>query len=88
MALRVQKAGDDAFVQAPAQIDNGDEALYPDKSGTYTKGVLQSGIGLVDLAAYQSFKKALSSGNPTDFRISCWAARVPSMGRRADLRSI
>ena len=68
MALRVQKAGDDAFVQAPAQIDNGDEALYPDKSGTYTKGVLQSGIGLVDLGAYQSFKKALSSGNPTDFQ--------------------
>jgi len=29
--------------------------------------VLQSGIGLVDLAAYQSFKNALSSGAPTDF---------------------
>jgi hypothetical protein len=29
--------------------------------------VLQSGIGLVDPAAYQSFKKALSSGAPADF---------------------
>ena len=62
-----QTAGADAFPIAPAQIDNGDEALYADKSGTYTKGVLQSGIGLVDLAAYQSFKNALSSGAPADF---------------------
>jgi hypothetical protein len=67
LALRTQTAGSDDFVAAPAQIDNGDEALYADKSGTYTKGVLQSGIGLVDLAAYQSFKNALSSGASADF---------------------
>lgn len=66
-ALRLQAAGHDAFVPAPPQIDNGDEALYADKCGTYTKGILQSGIGLVDPAAYQSFKKALNSGNPADF---------------------
>ena len=65
--IRTHTAGADAFPIAPAQIDNGDEALYADKSGTYTKGVLQSGIGLVDLAAYQSFKNALSSGAPADF---------------------
>lgn len=67
LAVRTQATGNDAFVAAPAQIDNGDEARYGDKSGTYTKGVLQSGIGLVDLAAYQSFKAALSSGAPADF---------------------
>ena len=67
LALRTQTAGIDAFIVAPAPIDNGDEALYADKSGTYTKGVLQSGIGLVDLAAYQTFKDALSSGAPADF---------------------
>lgn len=68
LALRTAPAGNDAFVPAPAQIDNGDEARYADKSGTYTKGVLQSGIGLVDLAAYQSFKNALASGAPADFQ--------------------
>src|SRR5436190_11302609 len=68
IALRTQMTGTDAFAAVPAQIDNGDEALYGDKSGTYTKGVLQSGIGLVDLAAYQSFKNALSSGAPADFQ--------------------
>ena len=67
LALRSQTTGSDAFTTPPAQIDNGDEALYDDKSGTYTKGVLQSGIGLVDLAAYQSFKNALSSGTPESF---------------------
>jgi hypothetical protein len=67
LALRTQTTGSDAFVAAPAQVDNGDEARYGDKSGTYSKGVLQSGIGLVDLAAYQSFKAALSSGAPADF---------------------
>ena len=67
LALRTLETGTDAFTVAPAQTDNGDEALYADKSGTYTKGVLQSGVGLVDVAAYQSFKSALSSGAPTDF---------------------
>src|SRR5260370_21549329 len=66
-ACRTQAAGHDAFVSPAAQIDNGDEALYPDKSGTYTKGILQTGVGLVDLAAYQTFIKALKSGDPADF---------------------
>ncbi len=67
LALRTWATGKDAFVPSPIQIDNGDEARYADKSGTYTKGVLQTGIALVDLAAYQSFKNALASGAPADF---------------------
>src|ERR1700722_14046967 len=66
-ALRTQTAGQDAFTPAPAQNDNGDEALYADKSGTYTKGILQTDVGLVDLATYQTFIKALSNGDPADF---------------------
>ena len=67
LALRTQTAGSDAFAFPPLQDDNGDEARYSDKSGTYTKGILQDAIGLVNAAAYQSFKKALARGNPTDF---------------------
>jgi len=66
-ALRTAAAGRDAFVPAAAQIDNGDEARYSDKCGTYTKDILQAGIGVVDLAAYATFKKALDSGDPADF---------------------
>ena len=68
LALRIERARKAASVPAPDQIDNGDEARYADKSGTYTKGILQSGIGLVDLDAYRSFKKALASGAPADFQ--------------------
>ncbi len=67
LALRTGVAGRDAFIPPPAQIDNGDKARYADKSGTYTKGILQTGVGLVDLAAYETFKKALRTGDPADF---------------------
>lgn len=66
-ALRAETAAQDALVPASPEIDNGDEARYSDKSGTYTKCVLQSGIGVVDPSAYHSFKKALTSGDPADF---------------------
>jgi hypothetical protein len=67
LALRTQLAGGDAFVGVPILADNGDEALYADKSATYTKGVLQSRIGVVDPAAYETFKRALATGAPADF---------------------
>ncbi|MBO0806260.1 MAG: hypothetical protein J2P25_24695 [Nocardiopsaceae bacterium] len=67
LAIRTREAGSDGFVAPVAQVDNGDEVRYGDKSGTYTKGVLQSRIGVVDPAAYQSFKAALASGDPGDF---------------------
>jgi len=87
-ACRTQTAGHDAFIAPPAQIDNGDEALYPDKSGTYTKGVLQTGVGLVDLAAYQTFTNALKSGDPGISKKFCWVGRAPSMVRKAGWRLV
>ena len=66
-ALRTETTGADSFIPTPAHVDNGDEARYADKSGTYTKGILQEGVGLVDLAAYASFKQVLSTGDPADF---------------------
>jgi hypothetical protein len=68
LTLREETAASDAFAAAPPQIDNGDEERYDDKSGTYTKGVLQSGMSLADLAAYQSFKDRgdrIDEGSPT-----------------------
>jgi hypothetical protein len=67
LALRIAEAEADAFPQPPAQIDNGDEDRYADKCGTYTKGVLQDAVGIVNLEAYASFKAALKSGDPADF---------------------
>ena len=67
LALRIAAATKDATIPVPPHTTNGDEARYPDKSATYTKGLLQDDIGVVNLAAYQSFKKALKSGLNSDF---------------------
>ena len=76
-ALRTQTAGQDAFTPAPAQNDNGDEALYADKSGTYTKGILQTDVGLVDLAAYQTFKRPCRTATQRISKRSHWVERAP-----------
>ena len=44
---------------------NGDEALYPDKSGTYSKGLVQKSYGVVDPTAFTAFRTALGSADGT-----------------------
>jgi hypothetical protein len=66
-ADRVAAAGREAAIPVPPHATNGDEARYPDKSGTYSKGLLQAGYGRVDLNAFATFKAALNSGRPSDF---------------------
>ena len=61
-AIRVATATRDALIPVPPHTTNGDEARYPDKSGTYTKGVLQDGIGLVNPPAFQTFRHAIDAG--------------------------
>ncbi len=66
-AIRLATANNEARIPVPPHTTNGDEERYPDKCGTYSKGFLQDGIGLVNLNAFQTFKRALNSGNPADF---------------------
>ena len=65
--LRIDLANQDARVPAAINVNNGDDALYADKAGTYTKGLPHDAFGRVDHAAYASFKKALNSGEFEDF---------------------
>src|SRR6184192_558423 len=50
-----------------SHCDNGDESLYPDKCGSFTKCLPHDSFGRVNLSAYQSLITALTTGNPTDF---------------------
>ena len=50
LAIRTAAATLESQIPVPPHTTNGDEELYPDKSGTYSKGILQDGIGLVNLA--------------------------------------
>jgi hypothetical protein len=66
-AIRLGTANEEARIPVPPHTTNGDEQRYHDKCGTYSKAILQDGIGLVNLNAFQTFKTALNTGNPTDF---------------------
>jgi hypothetical protein len=65
--LRVAMATQDALVPAAENVNNGDDARYPDKGGTYTKGLPHDSFGRVDPTAYGTFKTALASGKFSDF---------------------
>src|SRR5581483_9786064 len=66
-ALRIATANADAALGAAPHTTNGDELRYADKSASYSKGLLQDSIGVVNHAAWESFKKALNSGKNSDF---------------------
>ena len=66
-ALRIGAATADALVPVPRHTTNGDEGRYADHSASYSKGLLQDDIGVVNPAAWASFKKALQSGRNSDF---------------------
>jgi hypothetical protein len=51
----------------PVHADNGDEQLYPNKIGSYSKGLPHDGLAEVDLAAYASLSSALASGKSDAF---------------------
>jgi hypothetical protein len=57
----------EARIAVPPHTTNGDEELYADKSGTYSKGLLQDGIGLVNAEAFLRFRRAINSGKFEDF---------------------
>jgi hypothetical protein len=65
--IRIDAAKAERKISIPPHTTNGDEERYADKSGTYTKALLQDGPGRVNLNAYDSFKDALESGDPADF---------------------
>ena len=65
--LRTSTAQRDSLVPIPPHTTNGDEQRYADHSASYSKGLLQDDIGVVNPAAWTSFKKALASGLNSDF---------------------
>src|SRR5450755_1400081 len=65
--LRVRTAMEDALLPPVKNVNNGDDALYPDKGGTYTKGLAHDQYGRVTPSSYQSFKQALHSGKFSAF---------------------
>jgi hypothetical protein len=51
----------------PDHLCNGDEDLFPNKIGNFSKGLPHNSLGEVDLNSYNAFIRALTTGNPDDF---------------------
>jgi hypothetical protein len=67
LALRTAAAEKDSGIPVPPHTTNGDQSRYRDHSASYSKGLLQDDIGVVNPAAWTSFMKALHSGRNSDF---------------------
>jgi membrane-associated phospholipid phosphatase len=61
----------------PEHVDNGDEERFPNRIGSYSKGLPHNADGEVDPAAYDAMLAAVASGRPSDFEA------IP-LGDRAD----
>lgn len=57
----------DAFPLSFTRPNNGDEALYPNRIGNYSKGLPHQSNGEVVPAAYDALLAALRTGNPAAF---------------------
>ncbi len=65
--LRDTAAAKESARPEASTANNGDEALYPNLIGSFTKGLLHSQIGEVQLPAYQALLHAVSTQNHADF---------------------
>jgi len=62
LKFRMSAAQADSHITIPPHTTSGDKQRYPDHSASYSKGLLQDDIGVVNPAAWASFTKALQSG--------------------------
>src|SRR2546427_3812564 len=67
-------ANEEHAIPVPDQVNNGDEVLYPNRIGNFSKALPHNNIGEVDPAAYDSLLIAVTSGDPSDF------AKIPLGG--------
>jgi hypothetical protein len=70
-------AGLKATPQNLEHPSNQDENLYPNKIGSYSKGLPHNNDGTVDLSAYAALVRAINSGRPADFDAIPLGGTVP-----------
>jgi hypothetical protein len=66
-ALRELAARNQRDLPAAVQTTNGDEALYANKIGNYSKGLPHNNLGEVDVTAFNALVSAMASGTPSAF---------------------
>ena len=90
-AARLKKAEKICIAAAKAdkptatQHDNGDEALYPEKWGSYSKGLAHDAKGDVRSRPYNSMLRALKTGAAADFDKIGLGGTIPLVDPQAGL---
>lgn len=79
---REQSALAERDLPEPTQTPNGDEVLYPNQIGSYSKGLPHNNVGEVDLAAYNALVNAMNSGVPAAFEAIPLGGSSPSVQRK------
>ncbi len=59
--FRTARAYANAAKPLPVQTPNGDESFYPERLGTFTKGLQHDSMGHVDNAQFEAFVNALNT---------------------------
>ena len=67
--IRLEAALAEAAVPVPGHPNNGDETLYSNRIGNFSKGLPHNGSGEVNPNAYNALLKAVSTGKPSDFNL-------------------
>ena len=80
--LREQAALAERDIPELPQTPNGDETLYPNKIGSYSKGLPHNNLGEVDVPAFNALVTAMNSGLPADFEAIPLGASSPSVQRK------
>ena len=80
--IRVKAATYQHDLPLVAQTTNGDEALYPNRIASYSKGLAHNARGEVNLAAYNTYLNALNTGKPSDFEAIPLGCSTPSFRRK------
>ncbi len=83
--VRVDAAILDRDAGEPRHPTNGDEARYPTRIGSFSKGLPHNSLGEVDPAAYQSLLDALSSGDPAQFEQITMGGSAPLINPQSGL---
>lgn len=79
--LRIQAAVFQKILPLPDHPNNGDEDRYPNRIGSYSKGLPHNSLGEVDQVAYNAFLRAIETGNPDDFE------RIPMGDNQVQLKN-
>jgi len=85
LELRMAAAMEEFRVPVPGHRNNGDEGLYPNRIGNYSKGLPHNRLGEVDSRAYQSLITALQTRDPGDFEEIVMGGNVPLVDPQAGL---